>query len=108
MTRSSTRLLVSLLAGSLVLLAAKVVTDYNHSTDFSQYRTYSWLKVEAGDPLWPDRIMAAVDSELAAKGLTKAPIGDASYRGIRLYSYSTQTGNLLRQFRWRLVLARMG
>ena len=78
MKRSSSRLLISLLAGSLVVLAAKVVTDYNHSTDFSQYRTYSWLKVEAGDPLWPDRIMAAVDSQLAAKGLTKAPIGDAS------------------------------
>jgi hypothetical protein len=79
MKRSSSRLLISLLAGSLVLLAAKVVTDYNHSTDFSQYRTYSWLKVEAGDPLWPDRIMAAIDSQLAAKGLTKAPVGDASF-----------------------------
>ena len=79
MKRRSTRLLISLLAGSIVLFAAKVVTDYNHTTDFSQYRTYSWLRVEAGDPLWPDRIMAAVDSELTAKGWSKAPGGgDAS------------------------------
>src|SRR5437868_4154749 len=61
------------------VLAAKVTTDYNHSTDFSRYKTYSWIKVEAGNPLWPDRIRGVIDSQLAAKGITQAPSqGDLS------------------------------
>src|SRR5260370_14275845 len=72
--KNSMRFVLSLLA-CCILAAAKVTTDYNHSADFSQYKTYSWLKVEAGDPLWPDRIRAAVDAQLAAKGLTKVPTG---------------------------------
>jgi hypothetical protein len=32
---------------------------------------YSWLKVEAGDPLWPDRIMAAVDEQFTPKGWSR-------------------------------------
>jgi hypothetical protein len=58
---------------------AKVVVDYNHSTEFFKYHTHSWLKVEAGNPLWPDRIKAAVDSQLVAKGWQQVPSGgDAS------------------------------
>jgi len=79
MKLSSIRLLIFVLAGSAVLLTAKVITDFNHGTDFSRYRTYSWLKVEAGDPLWPDRIMTAVDTQLTEKGWSKVPAdGDAS------------------------------
>jgi Protein of unknown function (DUF3300) len=33
-----------------------VTTDYDHSANFSQYKTYSWIKVQAGDSLWADRI----------------------------------------------------
>jgi hypothetical protein len=72
------RLFPFFFAAPLILLAAKVVTDYNHSVDFSRYRTYSWTRVEAGDPLWPDRIRSAVDAQLLAKGWTLAPQGDAS------------------------------
>ena len=68
MKKNTMRFVLSLLACVCILAAAKVTTDYNHSTDFSQYKTYSWLKVEAGVPLWPDRIRSAVDAQLAAKG----------------------------------------
>jgi hypothetical protein len=79
MRRHSVRFLISLLTVALMVLAAKVTTDYNHSADFSRYHTYSWLDVKAGDPLWPDRITSAVDSQLAAKGWSKVPSGgDAS------------------------------
>jgi hypothetical protein len=79
MRRHSVRFLLFLLVGALILLAAKVTTDYSHSADFSRYRSYSWLEVKAGDPLWPDRITSAVDSQLAAKGWSKVPAGgDAS------------------------------
>src|SRR5438105_2589547 len=65
----------------IVLLAAtasfaqQVKTDYDRSTDFSQYRTYSWEKVQTQDQLWVDRIKEAVDAALAAKGWTQAPSG---------------------------------
>ncbi len=62
--------LLSVLGGS----AAEVRTDYSHSADFSQYKTYSWIKVKA-DPLWEDRIMLAVDSALSEKGWTKVAAG---------------------------------
>src|ERR1700682_5056239 len=65
----------------IVLLAAtasfaqQVKTDYDRSTDFSQYKTYSWQKVQTQDPLWVDRIKGAVNSALAAKGWTQVPSG---------------------------------
>ena len=58
---------------------AAVHTDYDHKADFGRYHTYSWIGVRAGDSLWQDRIMGAVDSQLAAKGWTKvASGGDAA------------------------------
>jgi hypothetical protein len=65
----------------IVLLAAtasfaqQVKTDYDRSTDFSQYKTYSWEKVQTQDQLWVDRIKEAVNSALAAKGWTETPSG---------------------------------
>jgi len=57
--------------------AANITTDYDHSVNFAQYKTYTWLKVQAGDSLWEDRIKQAVDAQLAAKGWTKVD-SDAS------------------------------
>jgi Domain of unknown function (DUF4136) len=65
--------LTLVLAGSL--LAQHVKTDYNHNANFSQYKTYSWEKVQTKDPLLVDRIKSAVNSALAAKGLTEVPSG---------------------------------
>ena len=59
--------------------SATVKTDYRHSADFSRYKTYSWIKVSVEDPLWEDRVMRAVDSQLTAKGWMKVPAnGDAA------------------------------
>jgi hypothetical protein len=52
-----------------------VSTDYSHSTNFAQYHTYSWLKVEAGDSLWDQRVRHDVDAQLAARGWHAAPSG---------------------------------
>jgi Domain of unknown function (DUF4136) len=65
----------------IVILAAtasfgqEVKTDYDRGTDFSQYKTYSWEKVQTQDPLWVDRIKEAVNTALAAKGWTLVPSG---------------------------------
>jgi hypothetical protein len=55
--------------------AQQVKTDYDRSTDFSQYKTYSWEKVQTQDQLWVDRIKEAVNAALAAKGWTQTPSG---------------------------------
>jgi hypothetical protein len=49
-------------------LAQQVKTDYDREANFSQYKTYSWEKVQTQDSLWVDRIKEAVNTDLAAKG----------------------------------------
>jgi hypothetical protein len=66
--------------GIILLFAAvssaqQVKTDYDRSANFSQYKTYSWQKVQTQDPLWVDRIKAAVNATLAQKGLTPVDSG---------------------------------
>ncbi len=66
---------VALAALCISAVFAAVKTDYSHSADFSRYRSYSWIKVDAGNDLWAQRIQQDVDAQLAAKGLTKVPSG---------------------------------
>lgn len=66
-----------------LLLAADVKTDYDHSVDFSHYKTYSWMSAKATDSLWQDRIVRDVDGQLTAKGWQKVDTGgDASVAAI--------------------------
>jgi hypothetical protein len=55
--------------------AQQVKTDYDRSANFSQYKTYSWEKVQTQDQLWVDRIKEAVNAALTAKGLTPVESG---------------------------------
>jgi Domain of unknown function (DUF4136) len=55
-------------------VAQKVETDYAHGTDFSKYKTYNWTKLQDSsdsNQLMDQRIVAALEEELAKKGLTK-------------------------------------
>lgn len=60
---------------ALSCFAREIRTDFDHQVNFSQYKTYSWAKVDTPDPLWSDRVKQAVDRELAAKGWTPVPSG---------------------------------
>ncbi len=53
------------------LPAQRVQTSYDHTADFSGYKTYSWFSKTTSTPLWDQRVEDAVDSSLAAKGLTQ-------------------------------------
>ena len=64
-----------MLLAATASFAQQVKIDYDHSADFSQYKTYSWEKVQTQDQLWVDRIKEAVNAALAAKGWTQVPSG---------------------------------
>ena len=71
---------VFVLMGMMLLFAGKlsaqqVKTDYDHSANFAQYKTYSWEQVKTKDTLDVDRIKAAVNAALAAKGWTQVDTG---------------------------------
>jgi hypothetical protein len=71
---------VTILIGLALFLASasfaqQVKTDYDRGANFSQYQTYSWEKVDTPDPLWVNRIKAAVNAALAAKGWTQVESG---------------------------------
>jgi Domain of unknown function (DUF4136) len=70
-----TALLAAALMGTATAFAGNVQTDYNHSADFSQYKTYSWGKVKTTDPFFVTRVQNAVNQQLQAKGWTLAPTG---------------------------------
>ena len=55
--------------------AQQVKTDYDRGANFSQYKTYSWEKIQTQDPLWVGRIKEAVNAALTAKGLTPVQSG---------------------------------
>ena len=72
------RLFTSLIAVTFLTAAAfaeNVAVDYDHSTNFGNYHTYSWQKVQTANSIWDARIKDAVNKELAAKGLTEVPSG---------------------------------
>jgi hypothetical protein len=71
--RISFSMAIAILAATASL--AEVKTDYDRAAEFSRYKTYSWEKVHTQNPLWADRIKAAVASALAAKGLTEVESG---------------------------------
>jgi hypothetical protein len=64
-----------MMLASVVSVAQQVKTDYDRNANFTQYKTYSWSSVKTKDPLLVDRIKSAVNSALAAKGLTQVDSG---------------------------------
>jgi hypothetical protein len=57
--------------------AIDVKTDFDRGTDFGRYKTFCWQKVETRNPLWIERIKAAVNAALTAKGWSQAESSSA-------------------------------
>jgi hypothetical protein len=54
----------------------KVNTDYDRSANFAPLKTYSWKEgTPLPNPLMSQRVVAAVDKEMAAKGFSKVESG---------------------------------
>jgi len=57
-----------------VVAAQDVRYDFDKNKDFSKYKTYKWVPIKGADQpdeLTSKKLTAAVDAELATKGLTK-------------------------------------
>jgi Domain of unknown function (DUF4136) len=69
------------MAAGLALLAApaaaqKVTYDFDKEANFSAFRTYAWVRgTDLNDELNHKRIVHAVDTQLAARGLTAVDAG---------------------------------
>jgi len=83
--------------------AQKVTYDYAKGTDFSRLKTYAWSEgTPVRDQINHQRIVSAIETQLAAKGLTKAPAGTkpdvfvayhASFdRDLQINAFSTDMG----------------
>jgi len=73
---------VCILFATSFAFAHKVRVDYDHSANFSKYKTFMWMeKPETENPLMDDRIVSAVNAQLSAKGLEPVITGaDLSVR----------------------------
>ena len=71
--RTMTAAIAALIVAPALLLAQQVTYDYEKSADFTKYKTYAQKDgTKVGQPLIDDRIVAAIDTQLTAKGLTKS------------------------------------
>jgi len=71
---------ILLLSGARAAVAQDVRYDFDKGKDFSKYKTYKWVPIKGADQpdaLTSKAITAAVDSQLAQKGLTKTDGDDA-------------------------------
>jgi len=81
MKRHSLVILALLVVGVSSALAQDVRYNFDKSAKFSDYKTYKWVDVIKGSDQVNDitdkQIKAALDAELATKGLTKTDSDDA-------------------------------
>ena len=70
------RLVISVIAAVLapvLVLAQKTSYDFDKSANFASFKTYAHKDgTKVGQPLIDDRIVAAIDAQMAAKGFTKS------------------------------------
>ena len=72
-----TPVVLALVLAPAVLMAQKVSYDFNKSSPFASFKTYAFKDgTKVGQELIDARIVSAIETELAAKGFTKAATPD--------------------------------
>lgn len=73
MTKTLLAVALAALLAPGVALAQKTSYDYDKSANFASYKTYAHKEgTKAGQALIDERLVAAIDAEMAAKGFTKS------------------------------------
>lgn len=81
-TQSRTSAVLALLMAFVLASCASspnIKTDYDTTTDFARYRSYSWVysgTPQGMNPLLFERVRASIDRSLAARSFTHAERGD--------------------------------
>jgi hypothetical protein len=87
-----TLLTVALFLSSVTPAVAQDVRyDFDKDKDFSKYKTYKWVPIKGADlpdELTQKALTSAIDTELAAKGMTKTDSDNADV----LVGYQTALG----------------
>jgi hypothetical protein len=79
MSKMKKYLILFLLTGTMACASVKIVHDYDREVDFSQYKTYSLTQDDLNTVVSEfnrERILNAMETELASKGLTKSEDAD--------------------------------
>jgi hypothetical protein len=72
MQRKPVILAIAALLAPTLVLAQKVSYDFDKAANFAAYKTYAHKEgTKVGQPLIDDRIVAAIDTQMAEKGFTK-------------------------------------
>jgi hypothetical protein len=75
-SRNNFVLLVILILSATVARADKVTADYDHSVNFSKFKTYMWIPdSHSSVPFMKDRVMKSVNQHLTARGLREVSAG---------------------------------
>jgi hypothetical protein len=65
--------LIACLVLPAIVQAQKTSYDFDRTTDFSQFKTFAWVKgTPALEPFLDKRIVASIESQLAARALTRS------------------------------------
>ncbi len=66
-------LFLLLFAVALPACAQDVLVDYDHSIDFTQYRTFAWATgpYPVQDQVWSERLAIYVETELLSQGVSR-------------------------------------
>jgi hypothetical protein len=88
---------ISVMLGLVFLLAVvaradKVTSDYDHTVNFAQYKTFIWIhEPETGDPFMAQRIMNSVNTQLQLRGMRQVSEGADLAVGANLASEEKHT-----------------
>jgi hypothetical protein len=74
-TRQSASILAITISLATIAFAQEIRTDYDRNANFSQYKTFSFARIQTRNQLLVDRITSAVSGALSAKGLTQVSSG---------------------------------
>jgi len=87
--------LICLLTVMILAFSQHVKFDYDHSANFSKYKTFSWIKEPAAtkDPLMQQRIINAVNAQLKARGLQPVDINGDLGVAVNVATQEKQTLN---------------
>lgn len=100
MRRTVAALLVVAGAVGLAVAGTKIKVHAEPGFEFSGYSTYSWVKgTPAPYPEIEERITAAVERELQARGLTEAEDGAGQLR-VATYAFAQMTADVVGHSYW--------